>query len=118
LTLASGDLARRKVDRLYCLGDLVGYAPFPNEAVVRIRTDGTSTIIGNYDDGPGLIAMSAAARIANPKISDVGIVQCPHHRVEYDLKTVTAAMRQSDPSDTFAADLETGGARRSRLSWT
>ena len=27
------DLDRRDVDALYCLGDLVGYAPWPNEVV-------------------------------------------------------------------------------------
>jgi len=48
-----GDLANRNVDRLYCLGDLVGYAPFANEVVDRIRTAHIPTIIGNYDDGTG-----------------------------------------------------------------
>jgi diadenosine tetraphosphatase ApaH/serine/threonine PP2A family protein phosphatase len=32
-------------------------------------------------------------------------------RVEYDLKTVTTATRQSELPDVFAADLETGGVR-------
>lgn len=41
------------VDDRYCLGDLVGYAPFPNEVTDLIRTLGVSTIMGNYDDGVG-----------------------------------------------------------------
>jgi putative phosphoesterase len=40
-------------DRVYCLGDLVGYAPFPNEVVERVRREEIPTIMGNYDDGVG-----------------------------------------------------------------
>jgi putative phosphoesterase len=40
-------------DRVYCLGDLVGYAPFPNEVIERIQRDRIPTIMGNYDDGVG-----------------------------------------------------------------
>jgi putative phosphoesterase len=41
-------------DAVYCLGDLVGYGAFPNETTELIRARGTSTIVGNYDDGVGL----------------------------------------------------------------
>ena len=47
------DIERRHPDAIYCLGDLVGYAPFPNEVIDRIRSAGIPTIIGNYDDGTG-----------------------------------------------------------------
>jgi predicted phosphodiesterase len=47
------DIRRQYVDAVYCLGDLVGYAPFPNEATDRIRREGVPTIMGNYDDGVG-----------------------------------------------------------------
>jgi putative phosphoesterase len=47
------DAASRQFDRLYCLGDLVGYAPFPNEVTERIRIERIPTIMGNYDDGVG-----------------------------------------------------------------
>jgi predicted phosphodiesterase len=40
-------------DAVYCLGDLVGYAPFPNEVTERIRQECIPTIMGNYDDGVG-----------------------------------------------------------------
>jgi putative phosphoesterase len=40
-------------DAVYCLGDLVGYAPFPNEVTERIRREAIPTIMGNYDDGLG-----------------------------------------------------------------
>ena len=47
------DIAARAVDTTYCLGDLVGYAPFPNEVINRMRVLATPTIMGNYDDGVG-----------------------------------------------------------------
>jgi putative phosphoesterase len=43
----------QRCDAVYCLGDLVGYAPFPNEVTARIRDEGFPTIMGNYDDGVG-----------------------------------------------------------------
>lgn len=47
------DIHRQQVDAVYCLGDLVGYAPFPNEVTARIREQQIPTIMGNYDDGVG-----------------------------------------------------------------
>lgn len=47
------DIARQQTDAVYCLGDLVGYAPFPNEVTQRIRGARIPTIMGNYDDGVG-----------------------------------------------------------------
>jgi predicted phosphodiesterase len=36
-------------DAVYHLGDLVGYAPWPNEVVERIRASGIPGVAGNYD---------------------------------------------------------------------
>lgn len=47
------DLKPRHLDALYCLGDLVGYAAYPNEVTERIRAERIPTIMGNYDDGVG-----------------------------------------------------------------
>ncbi len=47
------DIEAQAPDRTICLGDLVGYAPFPNDVVDRIRAAGIPTIMGNYDDGTG-----------------------------------------------------------------
>lgn len=48
------DLDRRRPDMVFCLGDLVGYAPWPNEVVAEIRRRGIPTLAGNYDQGIGL----------------------------------------------------------------
>ena len=47
------DMDGRKLDAMFCLGDLVGYGAFPNEVVEVIRRSGIPTIMGNYDDGVG-----------------------------------------------------------------
>lgn len=39
--------------KVICAGDLVGYAPFPNEVIDLIRAEDIPTVIGNYDDGAG-----------------------------------------------------------------
>lgn len=48
------DIDKRGVDALYCLGDLVGYAPWPNEVVQTVRSRSIPTLAGNYDEGVGL----------------------------------------------------------------
>lgn len=36
-------------DAVWCLGDVVGYGPFPNECVARLRGLNALTIMGNHD---------------------------------------------------------------------
>ena len=43
------DLQAQQPDLVYCLGDLVGYGPYPNEVVEFIRQRGIPTVMGNYD---------------------------------------------------------------------
>ena len=47
-------LGRGRADAVYCLGDLVGYATWPNEVVTAVQERGIPTIAGNYDEGVGL----------------------------------------------------------------
>jgi predicted phosphodiesterase len=39
------------VDQIHCLGDIVGYGPFPNECVELVRTHCTLVVKGNHDSG-------------------------------------------------------------------
>jgi predicted phosphodiesterase len=43
------DIDTKSVDAVYHLGDLVGYAPWPNEVVAVLRARGIQGIAGNYD---------------------------------------------------------------------
>lgn len=47
------DMETRKIDSVYCLGDLVGYNIWPNEVINEIRKRKIPTIAGNYDFGVG-----------------------------------------------------------------
>jgi putative phosphoesterase len=45
------DISAVGVDARYALGDLVGYAPWPNEVLERLATEAFPMVMGNYDDG-------------------------------------------------------------------
>ena len=47
------DIENHQPDKIICLGDLVGYAPFPNEVVSIIQSLNIPVIMGNYDQGVG-----------------------------------------------------------------
>ena len=47
------DINDKNIDSTICLGDLVGYCPYPNEVINRIREKNILTIMGNYDDAVG-----------------------------------------------------------------
>ncbi len=47
------DIAAVGVDARYALGDLVGYAPWPNEVLERLQAERIPSVMGNYDEGTG-----------------------------------------------------------------
>ena len=47
------DIEKQNCNAVYCLGDLVGYGPRPNEVIEVITNRGIPTVMGNYDDGVG-----------------------------------------------------------------
>jgi predicted phosphodiesterase len=49
LELVLAELDRAAVDRILCAGDIVGYGPFPNECVARVRESGAACVAGNHD---------------------------------------------------------------------
>jgi predicted phosphodiesterase len=53
LTAVLADMDARQLSTRYCLGDLVGYATFPNEVTELIRASQIPTLMGNYDQGVG-----------------------------------------------------------------
>lgn len=44
-----GEIEARGADRIFALGDLVGYNAFPHEVLERIRTRNIPSIMGNHD---------------------------------------------------------------------
>jgi len=47
------DIESKGIDRVYCVGDLVGYGPRPNEVIELIRSKKIPAVMGNYDDAIG-----------------------------------------------------------------
>jgi len=97
------DLKQQQVDAVYCLGDLVGYAAFPNEVVDRIRRDGTPTIMGNYDDGVGFDRDECGCAYREPEEQRLGDLS-----LRWTQRTVTPDrkefLRSLVPEIRFEAD--------------
>ena len=62
------DIAERPgIDATYHLGDLVGYAPWPNEVVDVLRRQNIAGISGNYDSTVGLDYKHCGCKYEDPK---------------------------------------------------
>jgi putative phosphoesterase len=66
------DMAARKLDNLYCLGDLVGYGVWPNEVTAAIRERNIPTIMGNYDQGVGQDSDDCGCAYRTPEARALG----------------------------------------------
>lgn len=53
LTKVLEDIENQGIRDMFCLGDLVGYGPYPNEVIELIKSRNIPTIMGNYDEGIG-----------------------------------------------------------------
>lgn len=60
------DIATIGVDDRYALGDLVGYAPWPNEVLERLQAERITCVMGNYDEGTGFDADECGCAYTNP----------------------------------------------------
>jgi predicted phosphodiesterase len=58
---------RKDVDATYHLGDLVGYAPWPNEVVDLIRSRAIAGVAGNYDSTVGTNYKHCGCRYEDPR---------------------------------------------------
>jgi len=58
---------RADVAGVYHLGDLVGYAPWPDEVVNRIRAEGIPGIAGNYDSTTATDYKHCGCRYEDPR---------------------------------------------------
>lgn len=97
------DLRQQNLEAVYCLGDLVGYAAYPNEVIDRIRRDRTPTIMGNYDDGVGFDRDECGCAYRDPEEQRLGDLS-----LRWTQRTVTADrkefLRSLPPEIRFAVD--------------
>ncbi len=59
------DIKKKNIpnEDIYCLGDLVGYGPRPNEVIELIKDYEIRTIMGNYDEAIGFCLPSCGCNI-------------------------------------------------------
>jgi predicted phosphodiesterase len=62
-----GDIARQDVDAVYHLGDLVGYAPWPNQVVELLAAGRITGVAGNYDSTVASGAPHCGCRYEDPQ---------------------------------------------------
>ena len=65
LMKALEDIDEQKVDKIICLGDLVGYGPHPNEVVALIKRREIPCIKGNIGEDLGYIALADKQLVSN-----------------------------------------------------
>jgi predicted phosphodiesterase len=69
-----GIAGRPGVDATFHLGDLVGYAPWPNEVVARLRAAGIAGISGKYDSTVGLDYKHCGCKYEDPRQEELSHV--------------------------------------------
>jgi putative phosphoesterase len=62
------DIDEQDADCIFCAGDIVGYSPFPNEAIRALRQRGIISIQGNYDRAIGNSAKICGCGYTNPSL--------------------------------------------------
>jgi len=78
--------ARTDVDTVYHLGDLVGYAPWPNEVVALLRDRGIQGVAGNYDSTTATRHEHCGCRYEDPRQEELS-----HASYEWTRAHVSAA---------------------------
>lgn len=61
------DIEQRQVGSTFHLGDLVGYAPWPNEVVTLLQDRGIAGIAGNYDSTVGTDYKHCGCKYEDPR---------------------------------------------------
>ena len=97
------DITATGVDERYVLGDLVGYAPWPNEVLERLASERIRIVMGNYDDGTGFDRDECGCAYTNPiekALGDRGFAWTKAHTTPEN----KAWLRTLEPEIRFDAD--------------
>jgi predicted phosphodiesterase len=102
------DLARRRgVDAVYHLGDLVGYAPWPNEVVVLLAREGIAGVAGNYDSTVATDYKHCGCRYEDPVQEALS-----HESYAWTRAHVTAETKRALAALPFRIDLLPSGGHQ------
>ena len=102
------DVNRRGVDATVHLGDLVGYAPWPDEVVDRLADAGVPGVAGNYDSTVATDAEHCGCRAENPAQEALS-----HQSYTWTLARVSAETKARLRALPFRIDLRPGGGHHS-----
>jgi predicted phosphodiesterase len=98
------DIDARGAGAVYQLGDLVGYAPWPNETVELLRSRGIAGIAGNYDSTVASDYKHCGCRYEDPHQEELS-----HLSYAWTTEHVSATTKRFLGSLPFRLDLLTGG---------
>ncbi len=101
------DITRRAVGTVYHLGDLVGYAPWPNETVELIASRGIAGVGGNYDSTVATDYKHCGCRYEDPRQEALS-----HLSYGWTRRTISADTRAYLAGLPFRIDLLPGGGHR------
>src|SRR5947209_4285123 len=92
--------AQQDGDAVYHLGDLVGYAPWPNEVVARIARDAIAGVAGNYDSTVATDYKHCGCRYEDPRQEELS-----HLSYAWTRETTSASTKRLLGSLPFRIDL-------------
>ena len=95
---------RAGIAATFHLGDLVGYAPWPDEVVARIAAEGIAGVCGNYDSTVALGAPHCGCRYEDPRQEAQS-----HESYAWTLAHVGGRTRALLAALPFRLDLRPGG---------
>ena len=98
------EIRSRDVDATYHLGDLVGYAPWPNETVALLREAAISGVAGNYDSTVGTSYKHCGCRYEDPRQEELS-----HLSYSWTRQHVSAGTTASLAGLPFRLDLLPNG---------
>jgi predicted phosphodiesterase len=96
--------AQRGITATYHLGDLVGYAPWPNETVALLRGFGIAGVAGNYDSTVATDYKHCGCRYEDPHQEALS-----HLSYEWTRRHVSPATKESLGGLPFRLDLRPFG---------
>jgi predicted phosphodiesterase len=100
---------REDVGEIYHLGDLVGYAPWPNETVALLREHWVPGIAGNYDSTVATDYKHCGCKVETPHQEELS-----HLSYEWTLAHVSSETKRALGELPFRMDLRPMGGHKSR----
>ncbi|GAB6100092.1 metallophosphoesterase family protein [Halanaerocella petrolearia] len=67
------DIESRNINQVVCAGDLVGYNPFPNQVIDKIKKEEIKTVQGNYDEAIGNSRIACGCDYRTEEAKKIGL---------------------------------------------